>query len=411
MKRLRISHPTGTLRGRLELPGSKSESNRLLILRELYQANAEIKGLSNSEDTLVLSQALASYKDEAQLNVGDAGTAMRFMCAFLASRDGIWELDGSARMRERPIQVLVESLKQLGAKIDYLDQEGYPPLRIEGKAMEGGLIRINAGVSSQYLSALMLIAPSLERGLELKLEGPPVSMPYLQLTANLMRRLGFPVFILGDEIRIPNHAISPERGAWRVEPDWSAASYWFAMASFAKEAEIYLPGFQEHSFQGDSIIQQLLAPLGVDQVFLGGGIRVLKAEAFPHPKIINLVHNPDLAQSLVPAYAAFGRELMVKGLQTLRIKETDRIDALAQELLKFGLSLEVGADSLSLPGEEIKFSEQEIATYGDHRMAMGLAPLALKCPLVVQNPDVVAKSYPQFWEHCALLGFDLEWLD
>ena len=411
MKRLRISHPNGTLRGRLELPGSKSESNRLLILRELYQANAEIKGLSNSEDTLVLRQTLASYKEVGQLNVGDAGTAMRFMCAFLASRDGIWELDGSTRMRERPIQVLVEALRQLGAKIDYLDQEGYPPLRIEGKAMKGGLIRINAGVSSQYLSALMLIAPSFERGLELKLEGPPVSVPYLQLTANLMRRLGFPVFILGDEIRIPNHPISPEHGAWQVEPDWSAASYWFAMASLAKEAEIYLPGFQEHSFQGDSIIQQLLAPLGVDQVFLGGGIRVLKAEPFPHPKIINLVHNPDLAQSLVPAYAAFGIKLDVKGLQTLRIKETDRIEALTQELLKFGISLKAGVDSLSLPGGEIKFSEQEISTYGDHRMAMGLAPLALKCPLIVQNPVVVTKSYPQFWEHCARLGFELEWLD
>lgn len=411
MKRLRISHPSGILRGRLELPGSKSETNRLLILRELYQANAEIKGLSDSEDSKVLVKALASYREEQHLNVGDAGTAMRFMCAFLASREGSWTLDGSARMRERPIQVLVEALRQLGAKIEYLGAEGYPPLKIEGKPMQGGLIRIDAGVSSQYLSALMMIAPSFEQGLELKLEGHPVSMPYLQLTANLMRRLGLPVFILGDEIRIPRHQISPERGAWRVEPDWSAASYWFAMASMAKEAEIYLPGFQEHSFQGDSIVQQLLAPLGVDQVFLGGGIRVHKAESFPHPERINLIHNPDLAQSLVPAYAAFGKELKVIGLQTLRIKETDRILALAQELAKFDLELVTEQDALLIKASTPRFGQQEIATYGDHRMAMGLSCYALMSPVVIQDPDVVNKSYPQFWKHCATLGFEIEYLD
>ena len=410
MKRLRISHPTGVLRGRLELPGSKSESNRLLILRELYQANADIKGLSNSEDTKVLEQALGHYQSKDSINVGDAGTAMRFLCAFLASRKGSWHLDGSVRMRQRPIKVLVDALRVLGAKVEYLGKEGFPPLKIEGTRLNGGLLTIDAGISSQYLSALMMIAPSLAHGLELKLMGPPVSMPYLQLTANLMRRLGFPVFILGDEIRIPNHNISIQSKPWQVEPDWSAASYWFAMASLAKEAEIYLPGIVEHSFQGDSIIQQLLAPLGVDQVFLGGGIRVHKAATFPHPKLINLVHNPDLAQSIVPAYMAFAKSLKIKGLQTLRIKETDRIDALQRELSKFASSINAEADALELNGGMPIFKPMEIATYGDHRMAMGLAPLALKTPLIFQDPDVVAKSYPQFWQHCADLGFELEGL-
>ena len=407
MSLIRISHPTGKLRGRLQLPGSKSESNRLLILQALYASEAQLKGLSTSKDTLVMRELLERYQNSEELNVGDAGTAMRFLCAFLAQADGEWVLDGSPRMRERPIKVLVEALRQLGAEIDYLGKEGFPPLKIKGQSLKGGRLRINAEVSSQYLSALMMVAPSLELGLEMKLEGHPVSMPYLQLTGNLMRRMGFPVFILGDEIRIPAHQLSSPPKTLRVEPDWSAASYWFAMALLSREAEIYLPGFQQYSLQGDSIVQQLMAPLGVEQVFIGGGIRIHKSKPFPIRKELNLINTPDLAQSLIPIYAAFNQELKFKGLQTLRIKETDRIAALENELRKFQCELESGDKHLSLQGG-FKASEVRVATYGDHRMAMGFAPLALLKPLEIENPEVVEKSYPGFWNDCESLGFKLE---
>lgn len=404
---IRISHPTAKLRGRLQVPGSKSESNRLLILQALYAPEAQIEGLSTSRDTVVMRELLENYQSSHYLNVGDAGTAMRFLTAFLAQADGEWTLDGSSRMRERPIKVLIDALRQLGAQINYLEKEGYPPLKIKGQSLKGGSLRINAEVSSQYLSALMMMAPGLERGLELKLEGHPVSMPYLQLTGNLMRRMGFPVFILGDEIRIPAHQLSSVPEVLRVEPDWSAASYWFGMALLSREAEIYLAGFEEHSLQGDSIVQQLMAPLGVEQIFIGGGIRIRKSKPFPIRKELNLLNTPDLAQSLIPIYAALNKEIHFKGLQTLRIKETDRIAALENELRKFNCVVQSGDKHLSLKGG-FKASEVRIATYGDHRMAMGFTPLALLKPLEIENPAVVEKSYPGFWNDCEVLGFKLE---
>ncbi len=405
MNRLRLSHPTGILRGKLRLPGSKSESNRLLILKELFAPDARIEGLSDSQDTHYLQKALKLYSSEEHLDIGDAGTAMRFLTAFLSTKEGEWVLSGSDRMHERPIGVLVEALRSLGASIQYLGEEGYPPLRIQGSTLEGGLLKIDAAVSSQFISALMMIAPTLKQGLEIKLEGSPVSMPYLQLTANLMRQMGFPVFILGDEIRVPAHQIDTLPRKLRVEPDWSAASYWFAMAVLAKEAEIYLPAFKQYSLQGDSIVQQYFAPLGVDQVFLGSGIRVHKAEPFPAPKQINLIHNPDLAQSLVPIYTALNQPMHFSGLQTLRIKETDRIGALAKELAKFGAIISSTEDTINT-SSGFKAQSALIDTYGDHRMAMGLAPLALLAPIEINNPEVVSKSYPGFWEDCREMGFE-----
>lgn len=409
MPRLRLAHPTGKLRGRLVLPGSKSESNRLLILQALYAEQVQIEGLSTSRDTQVLQTALNSFRDTENLNVGDAGTAMRFMCAFLAMQEGTWVLDGSGRMRERPIGVLVEALRELGADINYLGTDGFPPLKIQGRALKGGLLNINAGISSQYLSALMMVAPLMEAGLEMRWDGEAVSMPYLYLTAQLMRRMGFKVFILGNEIRVPKQSLSQVPERLSVEPDWSAASYWFAAAALAKDAEIYLPGFKEYSLQGDSIVAQLMAPLGVEQVYTGAGIRIHQREGFEFGRTMNLVACPDLAQSLIPAYAAKGRSQKFKGLQTLRIKETNRLEALAHELGKFDCQVSINQTELQLH-RGIVPQEQSVATYGDHRMAMGFAAFALLYPLVIEDPEVVEKSYPDFWEHCKSLGFSLEWL-
>ena len=391
------------------LPGSKSESNRLLILQALYAPSVQIEGLSSSKDTQVLQLALSQFRGTDRLNVGDAGTAMRFMCAFLAMQEGTWQLDGSPRMRERPIGVLVEALRKLGAEISYLAEEGFPPLLIKGRALKGGLLRINAGISSQYLSALMMVAPQMEAGLEMRWEGEAVSMPYLYLTAQLMRRMGFKVFILGNEIRVPRQSLTQFPEQLSVEPDWSAASYWFAAAALAAEAEIYLPGFKEYSLQGDSIVAQLMAPLGVEQIYTGAGIRIRKRAEFEFGRPINLVACPDLAQSLIPAYAAKGRSQKFKGLQTLRIKETNRLEALAQELQKFDCQLSIHPAELELHTGVVA-QTQSIATYGDHRMAMGFAALGLLHPITIENPEVVEKSYPDFWEHCGELGFSLEWI-
>lgn len=410
MSKLRISHPTGILRGRLELPGSKSESNRLLILQALYAPELVLNGLSESNDTQVLVAALSDYKSQTKLNIGDAGTAMRFLTAFLSSQKGTWELDGSKRMRERPIGVLVEAFRHLGAQIEYLNQEGFPPLLIKGSQLSGGLLNIDAGISSQFLSALMMIAPGMEQGLELRWKGAAVSTPYLYLTANLMRRMGFKVFFLANEIRIPAQNLAEPAPSQNVEPDWSAASYWFAAAALAQEAEIYLPGFKEYSLQGDSIVAQHMGPLGLEQIFIGGGIRIRKAAPFAPRAEINLLNCPDLAQSIVPAYAASGLRSKFHGLQTLRIKETDRLLALKQELSKFSTDLEIDEDSLTL-GSGYRPTDVEIETYGDHRMAMGFMPLALQASLLIHQPEVVAKSYPSFWEDCKKMGFRLEELD
>lgn len=410
MSKLRVSHPNGVLRGSLELPGSKSESNRLLILKALYDECLPILGLSESKDTQVLVEALKAYKFQKEINIGDAGTAMRFLTAFLAQEEGEWFLSGSARMHERPLGVLVDALRALGAEIEYLDKEAYPPLRIKGQPLNGGVLKVDAGVSSQYLSALMMIAPKMKEGLELRWEGPAVSMPYLYLTANLMRRLGFKVFVLGNEIRIPFQKLEKPLASQAVEPDWSAASYWFSAAALANKAEIYLPGFKEYSLQGDSIVAQHMAPLGIEQIFIGGGIRIKKAASFDYPRAINLVDCPDLAQSLIPAYAASGHRQTFLGLQTLRIKETDRLQALEQELAKFGTEVELQSDQLVLKGG-FGIPKSPIATYGDHRMAMGFLPLALKFPIEIENPEVVSKSYPSFWEHCEHLGFEIYYED
>lgn len=404
----RIHHPTKKLRGMLRLPGSKSESNRLLILKELYQPKLELKGLSESRDTLLMQKALKEYLETDQIDVQDAGTAMRFLLAFLAAQaTGEWVLSGTPRMHQRPIAVLVEALRKLGAKIDYLQEEGYPPLRIKGQSLRGGELWIDASLSSQYISALMMIAPRLAEGLSLKFRGASVSAPYIFLTANLMRSLGFTVFTLGDEVRVPPQTYSAGQKDYQVEADWSAASYWFAALSLAEEGEIYLPGFKQHSFQGDAILSQFFAPLGVEQVFIGSGIRIRKAEPFPARRSLNLVANPDLAQSLAPAYAAHGVPIELKGLQTLRIKETDRLEALKNELQKFGVTVKLEGNNLTLSGS-FKSSFQSIESYDDHRMAMGFLPLALKHEVLIRNAAVVEKSYPQFWDHCRELGFEIQ---
>lgn len=410
MERIKISHPTKVIRAKPAIPGSKSETNRALILRELYFPELEISGASSSNDSAVLKNCLANFRFKTELNVEDAGTAMRFLCAFLAvQKEGTWILDGSTRMRERPIGLLVSALRQMGANIEYLQEEGFPPLKIKGAVLKGGEFEIDSRISSQFISALMMIAPALQEGLILRLKGFSVSAPYIHLTANIMRRLGFKVIVLGDEIKIkPVENLQPLEAVFKVEPDWSAASYWFLITLLAQKAEVYLPGFRQFSLQGDSVLSNLFAPLGVDAHFIGPGFRLSKSEAINTNLKLNLVQNPDLAQSFAVAAASVLKEAHIRGLQTLRIKETDRLAALQKELAKIGADLEIGTDYLKLLKSADTWDEPVFESYKDHRMAMALAPLALVNPIVIEDPDVVNKSYPNFWQDLIAAGFKIK---
>lgn len=408
MSSICVSHPTAKLIGRINITGSKSESNRALLLKALFLPTMNIQNLSESKDTQVLQTALRAQTKE--VNIGDAGTAMRFLTAYYAAQEGKEVvLTGSTRMQQRPIGLLVEALRNLGANIVYLEREGFPPLQISGTTLTGTEIEISGNVSSQFITALMLIAPVLKTGLTIKIKGFSVSTPYIYLTASLMNRLGFSIQVKGEHIYIQpvNHASLKQH--LRIEPDWSSASYWFSMALLAKQAEVFLPYFREISMQGDAAVKGLFEPLGVEAIYLGNGYRLKKIAAKNHKTIkLNLLHTPDLAQTLAVALSAVGQKATLNGLQTLTIKETDRLLALKTELEKFGAKIEISQNSLHIY-EGIKPNKNgQIGTWGDHRMAMAFAPLALLNPVIIEAPEVVQKSYPGFWEDLKKIGFTLD---
>ena len=408
MPKLRLSHPRQKIIGKIAVPGSKSEANRVLILKHLFFPNLLIQNQSSSKDTALLSQLLNDYIQNPNLNVADAGTAMRFGTAFLATQEGTFTLSGTPRMHQRPIGILVEALRDLGAPIEYLDKDGFPPLKIKGGNLQGGFLEIDGSVSSQFISALMLIGPGLPKGLHLRLNGFSVSTPYIYLTANIMRRLGLQVTVLADEIIVKPQKVAEPPQSFTIEPDWSAASYWFLMALLAPKAEIYLPGFRQYSLQGDSFVANLFAPLGVDAHFIGAGFRLKKSELKQREFSVNLIHNPDLAQTLAVTYAALGVKATLTGLQTLRVKETDRLAALKTELEKTGAQITIDKNSLRVERGVEKVAGLSFNTYKDHRMAMALAPLALLGPIEIDNPQVVEKSYGSFWEDLEKVGFELK---
>lgn len=403
MNILRLSHPSKKVIGKIRVPGSKSESNRALLLKQLYFSNLHIDGLSDSRDTESMQNGLAFKGDH--LNIGDAGTAMRFLTAFYAAQPQTEILiSGTSRMHQRPIAVLVKALRELGARIDYAGEEGFPPLRISGQSLVGGKLEIDGSISSQFISALMMLGPQMEEGLELHIKGFSVSAPYIYLTANLMRRMNFDVGIVGEQISIrPKKDIQLKQFA--IEPDWSSASYWFLIALLAEKAEIYLPGFRQYSLQGDAFVSGLFDPLGVESHFIGSGFRLKKSHLKQKQYTINLVHNPDLAQTLAVAFVAKGVQARISGLQTLRIKETNRLEALKKELEKTGAEISIGDDFLEISKGVQQLKDVVFQTYDDHRMAMALAPLALLAPISIENPGVVAKSYQSFWSDLEKVGF------
>ena len=394
--------------GELKITGSKSESNRLLILKALYPA-LDIANLSNSDDTRVLEAALSSDSD--LIDIHHAGTSMRFLTTYLAMKPGFeGVLTGSERMQQRPIGVLVDALRQLGANIQYEKEEGYPPLRIKGVAPQGNTVRIAANISSQYLSSLLLTGSSFEEGIRLQLDGKLTSIPYLKMTLTLLEALGAKTELRESEVRVsPIGQLATT--SFTVESDWSSASYFYSLMALGAADHIKLRSYKATSLQGDSALVELFAPLGVSSEFNADEVSLTlskKAVDLPEVYSADLVDTPDLAQTIAVCCFGLGIGCELSGLHTLKIKETDRLQALKNELEKFGAQVNITDNHLSLrPSNQIK-PKVRVATYQDHRMAMAFAPLALKTELVIEEAEVVSKSYPEFWDDLKTLGFSIE---
>jgi len=379
----------------ISLPASKSISNRALILNALAYSPYDIQNLSDCDDTRVTVKALDS--NDTTFDIGAAGTAMRFLTAFLSKTVGEWVITGSERMKNRPIKLLVDALTNLGARIEYVEKEGYPPLRIFGSAMMGGEISLNGGVSSQYISALMMIAPYMQNGLKIKLEGNVISVPYIRMTMSMMKEYGVDVTFENNEIGVKPQIYKPIK--YKVESDWSAASYWYEILSIAGKGQIFLTGLNQNSSQGDSKVADLFEKLGVKTEYQPEGVLLVSTGNYTTKFEYDFVNQPDLAQTFAVTCCLKNIPFHFKGVQSLKIKETNRIAALINELAKLGYVLfEPAEGELAWSGERCQQSEAiSIATYEDHRMAMAFAPAALIVPLIIEEPQVVSKSYPGFW--------------
>lgn len=382
----------------IQLPSSKSISNRVLILNALSYSPYEIQNLSDSDDVKVMMKALNS--NDTHFDIMAAGTAMRFLTAFLSKIVGEWTITGTERMKNRPIKLLVEALIAVGARIEYLEKEGYPPLRIVGSALQGGEITLSGSVSSQYISALLMIAPTMEKGLTLHLKDEIISKPYINLTLQLMKQFGVQSEWVGQTIRVVPQEYTPL--PFTVESDWSAASYWYEMVALSEGMEIELPGLSPDSLQGDSAVATIFVQLGVQTTFTQQGVLLQNKGERCQKLIYDFINEPDLAQTVVVTCTMLHIPFRFTGLQSLKIKETDRIEALKTELKKLGYLLtDTDNSTLEWNGERCDVAENPvIATYEDHRMAMAFAPtaLVLRQGITIVDPGVVSKSYPNFWE-------------
>lgn len=380
----------------------------MLIIRSLAGSAALLENLSKSDDTQVLRKALDNKGDI--IDVGHAGTSMRFLAAYLCTRPGVFTLTGSQRMKQRPIGPLVDALKQIGAHLDYLENEGFPPLLIKGHRLTGGCIEIDAGISSQFISALMMIGPLLEGGLTIHLKGDVVSASYIEMTLQLMNSCGAEAGFVGKQISVPQGKY--ELDNFRVESDWSGASYWYQVAALLPGSEIILPRLTHNSLQGDSILIQIFEPLGVQSSFDDEGLLLRSMnQDLPGNFTYDFTECPDLVQTCAVTLCALGIPFRFTGTRTLRVKETDRIAALGSELKKVGFVLQDdhAGEWLEWDGTCCE-SEQDpqIATYHDHRMAMAFAPLAITLGrIVIEDPGVVSKSYPGYWEDLEKAGFGI----
>lgn len=402
---------------RIGITGSKSETNRLLLLKALYP-NLNIENTSNSDDSEVMQKALAVTHHPSPItdviDVHHAGTAMRFLTAFFAIQEGKEVvLTGSSRMKERPIKILVDALNQLGAEITYEEKEGFPPIKIIGKKLTQNKVSLPANVSSQYISALLLIAPKLENGLELTLEGEITSVPYIKMTLALLNEIGVKTSFENNIIKVTYCPSPIIHHPIIVESDWSSASYWYSIVALSEiGTQIKLSSYKENSLQGDSALIEIYKDFGVETIFNSDNSITISKERIHNSELSTrnseLNNSPDIAQTIAVTCFGLGMGCHLTGLHTLKIKETDRLEALKTELTKLGAKVSVTNDSLTLENS-ISINENiVIATYQDHRMAMAFAPLALKVPIQINEAEVVSKSYPDFWEDLKKVGFSIK---
>lgn len=405
-----VSTQNKTVNGNIDLPASKSISNRVLIINALCYNPYPVHNLSDSDDTCVLKNAL--FSNQNKFDIGHAGTAMRFLTAFLSKIMGEWEVTGSPRMKQRPIRILTDALTQLGAKIEYLEKEGFPPIKIYGSHLKGKTLELDGSISSQYISALLMIAPTIENGLTLKLKGEVTSQSYIDLTLKLMARFGIQYTWNKNIIHVPEQNYLP--GEFTVEADWSGASYWYQIVALTEKGEVLLKNLQLDSLQGDVTIAGWFEQFGVKSEQKKDGVLLIKTENLKPEKLtLDFLENPDMAQTFACLCVAQKVPFLFSGLKTLKIKETDRVFALQNELAKFGAALtEPSAGELAWDGNFDSAAEGKIPlikTYHDHRMALAFAPLALAgFKMEMDDPMVVTKSYPSFWKDLKKIGFQIE---
>ncbi|MGN8055364.1 3-phosphoshikimate 1-carboxyvinyltransferase [Pedobacter sp. 22163] len=409
---------TKNINTEIQLTGSKSECNRALIISALSKKLVKVENLSNAADTVTLNGILNNLEEELEVeiqesktvDVGPAGTAMRFLSAYLSAKNGNFLLTGTERMKQRPIGILAEALKTIGADISYAEAEGFPPLNIVGPLnQKTAEVKIKGDISSQYISALLMIAPILPQGLTLEIEGELTSKPYVYMTLDMLAEVGIAHSWNGNSISIKPQVFKP--GTLIVEPDWSAASYWYSIAALADEAEISLPALKEKSLQGDSQIKNIMKIFGIATSKTDKGIAISNLGLSLDTKdVLDLKTCPDLAQTIVVIAAALGKNMSFTGLETLKIKETDRIAALQNELAKIGVTFTENNLVYTLNTDNLHFPDKvTFATYEDHRMAMAFAPLALLINEVeIEEMQVVEKSYPHYWEDLKKAGFEVK---
>lgn len=409
-KSITLTHPSKQVSGTVQLTGSKSESNRALIIKAISNGKVTIENLSEADDTVLLTRALTdanTSSDEAKvIDIGPAGTAMRFMTSYLNLIKGKFTLTGTERMQQRPIGILVDALKDIGAEIHYQKKTGFPPLVIEGNIFQGKeTVKIKGDVSSQYISSLLLIASALKKGLTIEIDGELTSRPYVTMTLNMLLEAGIKHSWKDNKITISKQeAIA---STIYIEPDWSAASYWYAIVALSENGEIRLPGLKKNSLQGDIAIVKIMEHFGVKTTFEEKGILLQKVTSSSNKTLFDFKECPDLAQTVVVVAAALKRNVSFTGLETLKIKETDRIKALQNEIGKFGATLTEDNEVYHLDSAQVADPDSlTIETYEDHRMAMAFAPLALIFKsITIEEPQVVEKSYPMYWDHLTAQGF------
>ena len=401
---IKISSKNKTIYGSIDLESSKSISNRLLIIKELCKTKFEIQNLSNAKDTKILNELLDSFNKRIDLNCEDAGTALRFLIAFLATKEGIWKVSGSKRMHDRPVKPLIDCLKDLGAEIKYLEKEGFPPIKIKSKKLKSNKLSLPGDISSQFISALLLVAPTIENGLNLEITSKILSKPYINMTLDLMNEFGIEYSWKNNLIKVQEQSYLGK--SIHVENDWSAASFWYSFLALSKSGEIKIPNLYANSIQGDSILSIIYSKLGIKTEFNEDSIILSKTKNTAKEIELDLSSHPDLALPIIVTCAGLGIKAHLMGLESLKIKESNRLECIKTELEKFNVISYVSDSSIKIiENQKILQPISIIECHDDHRIPMSIAPLIMKVDSIkFTDKEVVNKSYPKFWQDLRKVG-------